>query len=154
MRYHSAENQFERFRGVLELMSRFEFEFRRRENISFERFEFLVCSKVNHTQCCRTCGCAVACLRPRNSISNVVVSLTIHDKTKIFFGDACKKKNCGRSCKSFVIFGFWWRKTNRTIRQLSPSAVSLSRAGVDILCQVKRMIGGIGDMLFSTFSQT
>ena len=28
--YHAAENQFERFRGFLELISRFEFEFRRR----------------------------------------------------------------------------------------------------------------------------
>ena len=28
--YHSVENQFERFRGFLELIGRFEFEFRRR----------------------------------------------------------------------------------------------------------------------------
>ena len=34
-----------------------------------EGFEFLVCS----------CECAVAFLCPRNSISNVVVSLTVHD---------------------------------------------------------------------------
>ena len=39
----------------------------------FERFEFLVCS----------CECAVACLCPRNSISNVVASVTIHDDMKI-----------------------------------------------------------------------
>ena len=37
--------------------------------IFFEGFEFLV----------RSCECAVACLYPRNSISNVVVSLTVHD---------------------------------------------------------------------------
>ena len=37
--------------------------------IFFERFEFLV----------RSCECAVACLCPRNSISNVVASVTIHD---------------------------------------------------------------------------
>ena len=36
-----------------------------------ERFEFLVCSKFNHTQCGCTCACAVARLHPRNSISNV-----------------------------------------------------------------------------------
>ena len=42
----------------------------------FERFEFLVCSKFNLTQCGLTCACAVACLRPHNSISNVVVSVT------------------------------------------------------------------------------
>ena len=47
--------------------------------IFFGRFEFLVCSKFNHMQCGRTCACAVACLHPHNSISNVVVSLTIHD---------------------------------------------------------------------------
>ena len=45
----------------------------------FERFEFLVCSKFNHTQCGRTCACAVACLYPHNFISNVVASVTIHD---------------------------------------------------------------------------
>ena len=50
--YHSARNQFERFRGFWELISRFEFEFRRRWNyIFFEGFEFLVCSKFNHTRC-------------------------------------------------------------------------------------------------------
>ena len=63
--------------GGLELISRFEFEFRRFENGFFERFEFLVCSKFNHTQCGCKCVCAVACLCPHNSISNVVVSVTI-----------------------------------------------------------------------------
>ena len=48
----------------------------------FERFEFLVCSKFNHTQCGRTGACVVACLCPHNSISNVVVSVTIHDNKK------------------------------------------------------------------------
>ena len=47
--YCSVQNQFERFRGFLELISRFEFDFLRRENYFFERFEFLVCSKFNHT---------------------------------------------------------------------------------------------------------
>ena len=50
----------------------------------FERFDFLVCSKFNHKQCGRTCACAVACLCPRNSISNVVASVTIHDDMYIF----------------------------------------------------------------------
>ena len=35
--------------GVLELISRFEFEFCRPGNFFSERFEFLVCSKFNHT---------------------------------------------------------------------------------------------------------
>ena len=57
------------FGVFLELISRFEFEFRRRENFFFfEGFEFLVCS----------CECAVAFLCPRNSISNVAAS-AIHD---------------------------------------------------------------------------
>ena len=46
----------------------------------FERFEFLVCSKFNDTQCGCTCAFAVA---PHNSIANVVVFVTIHDNKKI-----------------------------------------------------------------------
>ena len=76
--YHAPGNQFERFRGFCELISRFQFDFRRR-GIFFERFEFLVCSKFNFMQRDCTCACAVACLHPHNSFSNVVVSLTIHD---------------------------------------------------------------------------
>ena len=56
-------------RGFFELISRFEFEFCHREIFFFEGFEFLVCS----------CECAVACSCPRNSISNVVASVTIDD---------------------------------------------------------------------------
>ena len=44
--YHATGNKFERFRGFLELISRFEFEFSRRENIFFERFEFFGVFKV------------------------------------------------------------------------------------------------------------
>ena len=40
----------------------------------FEGFEFLVCS----------CECAVACLCPRNSISNVVASVTIDGNMYIY----------------------------------------------------------------------
>ena len=43
-RYYSDRNQFERFPGFLELISRFEFEFGRCE-FFFEGFEFLVCSE-------------------------------------------------------------------------------------------------------------
>ena len=35
--------------GFLELVGRFEFEFRRRGNYFFEGFELLVCAKFNHT---------------------------------------------------------------------------------------------------------
>ena len=50
--------------------------------------------------------------------------------------------------------GVGWRKTNRTNSQLVPSAVSLRITGADQLHQVKRMIRGIGHVLFSTYSQT
>ena len=43
--------------------------------------------------------------------------------------------------------------TNRTISQLIPSAVSLRIAETE-LHQVKRMIGGIGNVLFLIYSQT
>ena len=76
---HAPGNKFERFRGFLELISRFEFEFCRRENYFFEGFEFLVCS----------CECAVACLCPRNSILNVVVSLTVHDNIYTYIFVRC-----------------------------------------------------------------
>ena len=61
----------------------------------FERFEFFGGSKFNHTQCGRTCACAVACLCPHNSISNVVVSVTIHDDTAVYvyIDKRCSKKH-------------------------------------------------------------
>ena len=46
------------------------------------------------------------------------------------------------------------RKTNRTISQLVPSAVSLRMARGEQLYQVKRISGGLGNVLFSTYSQT
>ena len=56
----------------------------------------------------------------------------------------------------------WWRReerrrreeTNRTIWLLIPAKVSLKIVKLNRLYQVKRMIGGIGDMLFSIYSQT
>ena len=46
------------------------------------------------------------------------------------------------------------RKTNRTISQLVPSAVSLRITETEQLYQVKRMIEGIGNVPCSTYSQT
>ena len=83
LQYYSRPKPIRTISGFLELISRFEFDFSSLRNF-FVRFEFLVCSKFNHTQCSRTCACAVACLRPHNSISNVVVSLTIHDNINIY----------------------------------------------------------------------
>ena len=45
--YHSAQNLFERFRGFLELMSRFEFEFCRCENYFFLKDSNFWCVHVN-----------------------------------------------------------------------------------------------------------
>ena len=45
-------------------------------------------------------------------------------------------------------------RQTRTISLLIPSAASLRRAGAEQLYQVERMIGGIGNMLFSINSQT
>ena len=58
------------------------------------------------------------------------------------------------TCKSFVIFEEIGRKTNRTISQPVPSEVSLRITGAQQLHQVKQMIGRIGKVLFSTYSQT
>ena len=76
-----------------------------------------MCSKFNHTQCGRTCACALACLYPHNSISNVMVFLTIHDNMKNYFKDMLQRtlNHCGRSSKSFVFLGFGGE------RQVEPS---------------------------------
>ena len=89
--YHSARSQIERFRrgGGWELFSTFEFDFRRCDFFLNDSI-FLVCSKFNHKQRDCTCACAVACLHPQNSISNVLVSLTIHDNMKILLRDVAK----------------------------------------------------------------
>ena len=70
----------------LELLSRFEFEFCRCVNFFCEGFEFLVWS----------CECAVACLYPRNSISNVVAS-AIHDDRNIHFNETIVEGRANRS---------------------------------------------------------
>ena len=64
------------FGEFLELISRFEFEFCRRENFFLKDSNFLVCS----------CECAVAFLCPRSSISNVVAS-AIHDESNKHFNE-------------------------------------------------------------------
>ena len=46
----------------------------------------------------------------------------------------------------------WVAKDKSNLRWLVRSAVSLRRAGVEQLYQVKRMIGGIGNMLFSIYA--
>ena len=58
-----------------------------------------------------------------------------------------------------VLWLLWWRRereeeTNRSMSQLIPSAVSLRIAETEQPYQAKRMIGGIGNVLLSTYSQT
>ena len=50
----------------------------------FSDFEYLICSKFNYMQRDCTCACAVARLHPHNYISNVVVSLIIHDNKNVY----------------------------------------------------------------------
>ena len=45
-------------------------------------------------------------------------------------------------------------ETNRTFWLLIPAKVSLKIAETELIYQVKRMTGRIGDMLFLIFSQT
>ena len=97
--YHSPGNKFERFRVFLELISRFEFDFRRCE-IFFGTIRIFGVFKVqSHTPCGCICACAVACLHPHNSNSNVVVSVTIHDDIYIYIY-ICKR--CSKKDETFV----------------------------------------------------
>ena len=73
-----AETNSNDFGFFFKLISRFEFEFRRRENDFFERFEFLVSSKFNHTQWPYMCMCC-GLFAPTQFHSEYVVSVTIHD---------------------------------------------------------------------------
>ena len=62
-------------------------------------------------------------------------------------------------CCCCVLWLLWWRRerreeTNQTMSQLIPSAVSLRFAETEQLYQAQRMIGGIGNVLLSTYSQT
>ena len=70
--------------GVLELFSRFEFDFRRCGNYFSDDSNGWCVSGFNHMQCDCTCACVVACVHPHNSVSSVVVSLTIHDDIQIY----------------------------------------------------------------------
>ena len=81
--YHSPETISNDFGWFLELISRFEFDFRRRGNFLLSDSNFW-CVQSSITQYGRSCACAVACLYPHNSISNVVASVTIHDDMYIF----------------------------------------------------------------------
>ena len=88
--YHSPEKPIRTTSGVLELIGRFDFDFRRAEFFFFfERFELLCVQRsITHNVAVH-----VPVLCPHNSISNVVVSLTIHDNMYIYLFARCVAKN-------------------------------------------------------------
>ena len=84
----------------------------------------------------------------------VVLAVVVADTYKAKSGETLVEASRDTNAQ---IVRFAWRegrKTNRTVQLLIPSAVSLRRAGVEQLYQVKRMFRGSGHVLFSTFSQT
>ena len=167
-RYHSARNQFERFREFLEWISRFEFDFRR--HWFFWSIRISGVFKVQpHTVAVHVHVLWLVCTH--NSISNVVASVTIHDDKKLkftFSRDSSKKhetivegqrlfqpnimESVRRANRQWYLgFGGEWHIEPsgdwflRSVPQESWSWTTLS---------VKRTIGGIGNMLVSIFSQT
>ena len=113
-----------------------------------------------------SCECAVACLCPRNSISNVVASVTIHDDMLYIYlknrRDEAQNMNTLWKVINIYTCAYTYAhihihinilveeerrvETNRT---MSPSAVSPKIAETEQLHQAQRMIGGIGNVLFS-----
>ena len=109
----------------MELISRFEFEFRRCGIFFFEGFEFLVCS----------CECAVAFLCPRNSFSNVVVSLVT--QKEIFIRDVARNMKPLWKVKGFFNRTSWKVSDVRIVRYswvLTSFSVSLSLCLSVCLC--------------------
>ena len=88
-----------------------------------------MCSKFSHVQRDCTCACAVACLCPHCSISNVVASVTIHDNMKIFLRDVAKKMKPLWKVKGFFNRTSWKVSDVQIVRKtwvLSSSSVSVS----------------------------
>ena len=158
--HHAARNETERFRVFLELIGRFEFESSRRGKF-FWRIRIFGLFKVQlHTPCGCKCACAVACLCPHNSISNIVVSLTIHDDMYMFMylslRDVAKTWNhCGRSKTSScahtrtLSYTDTYKYTYTYIYMYMYMCVCVSVC----VCVCQGMIGGIGNELLSTYSQ-
>ena len=74
----------------------------------------------------------------------VSVSLSVSGCVSLSLCVVC----CG--ARLWLLWWWCWRGEEEGERLIE----SLRRAGVEQLYQVKRMIGGIGDVLFSIFSQT
>ena len=92
--YHSARNKFERFREFLELISRFEFDFRRCENYIFEPIRILwlkVQSHATRLYMCMCCGLFAATQCCGVLDDSRVIYIYIFTYKHIFITDVPKK---------------------------------------------------------------
>ena len=96
--------------------------------------------------------CACVYVRVYEYVCYVVVSC--QDPTDGELREPWRRLPAVLTCKPGQFTSTKWRKTTRPILSLIPSAVSLRIAGVEQFYQVKRVIGGIGNVLFLTHSQT
>ena len=81
-RYHSSGNYVERFRGFLELISRFEFDVLRCRNISDDSNFWCVRGSITCSETAHVHVLWLVCTH-NNYMSNVLVSVAIHDKMYI-----------------------------------------------------------------------
>ena len=83
--YYSVQNEFERFLGFWNQLADSSSNFVAAKIIFLNDSNFCCVQSSIHTPCGCPCGCpcacAVACLHPHNSISNVMVFVTIHGDT-------------------------------------------------------------------------
>ena len=113
--YHAARNLFERFRGFLELISRYSM-FVVAEIFFLKNSNFW-CVHVNVPWPVCAHAFPFRMLRlPRFMITfKQHFSLYIYINIQHWRCSNKSRNHCGRSCKSFVNLGFGWRKTNRTL---------------------------------------
>ena len=89
------------------------------------------------------------------TIIHILVHVQVRVRVRVFVFVFVFVLACCCCCRC----GLWRRRdmreeTNRTMSQLIPSAVSLRIAETEQLYQAQRKIGGIGNVLLSTDSQT
>ena len=84
-------------------------------------------------------------------LTHIHVQVRVRVRVRVFFFVIA----CCRCCRC----GLWWSRERKggdkpKQSQLIPSAVSLRIAETEQLYQAQRMLGGIGNVLLSTYSQT
>ena len=127
-----------------------------------------VCVCVSHVSLCLMCLMYLVCLVCAVCV-RVSVSVSGHGYGRVYVyvcvwwwwwwwwaksGETPVEASRNTNAKIVRYIFSWERKTNRTISRLVPSNVSLGTTGPEQLHQAQRMMGGIGNMLFSIFSQT